>query len=142
MGLCPVRDASQLGRCNRTDETCRYWQLFLVVATIANSGCTGSKPADNKDLQARIDAAIEISSPTQRDESLAKLCPEAARAGAGDAVVKGVKEIKSPTLRDQVAEDCALKLRDAGQRDSGVEVAKMISSPTKFDEVLKKLAGS
>jgi hypothetical protein len=118
----------------------RCWQLLLLSAALVVAGCTGGKPADTKDAQARVDAALQISSPTERDNALAKVCPEAARAGAGEAVVKGVKGIGSPTLQDQVAEDCALKLRDAGQRDAAVEVAKLISSPTKRDEVLKKMA--
>jgi hypothetical protein len=116
-----------------------FWQLLLLGAAVSVAGCIGGKPADTKDAQARIDAALAISSPTERDEALAKACPDAARAGAGEAVVKGVKGIGSPTLRDNVAEDCALKLKDAGQRDSAVEVAKLIGSPTKRDEVLKKL---
>jgi hypothetical protein len=88
----------------------------------------------------RVDAALQISHPTQKDEALASACRGAAKAGAGEAVLKGVKGIGHPTKRDEVAEDCAYRLRDAGQGAAANEVAKLIGHPTKRDEVLKRLA--
>jgi hypothetical protein len=117
---------------------CHAAIICAVLATIG--GCQNKKPANAQEAMSRVDAALQIDSPTQKDEALALASRDAAKAGAGEAVLKGVQGIGSPTKRDEVAEDCAYKLRDAGQGSTANEVAKLIGSPTKRDVVLKKLA--
>ena len=115
--------------------------LAVVCAVIAGAGgCGDNKPANAQEGTSRVEAALKISSPTQRDDALASACPAAAKAGATDAVLKGLLGVGSPSKRDEVAEDCAYKLRDAGNGAAANEVAKLIGNPTKRDEVLKKLA--
>ncbi len=118
------------------------WQVAITCAALAVvGGCGGTKkPADIPDATARVDAALQISGHNQKDEALAIACRDAAKAGAGEAVLKGLPQIVSHNLLDEVAEDCALKLRDSGQGAAANEVANLIVSHIKRDEVLKKLA--
>jgi hypothetical protein len=73
---------------------------------------------------------------------LASACRGAAKAGAVDAVLKGMNKIGNPSVRDDVEEDAALSLQDVGQRPGALVVAKSIDNPSKRDRVLKKLASS
>jgi hypothetical protein len=117
------------------------WLLAFICAALAGvSGCKDTKPVDDKDAMARVDAALQIASHNEKDEALSKACRDAAKAGASDAVLKGVPSIVSHNLRDEIAEDCALKLRDAGKAAAATDVAKLIVSHNKRDDVLKKLA--
>jgi hypothetical protein len=102
-------------------------------------GCK-SKPISAADAMARVDAAIQINNPTDRDTALGTACRSAAEAGADDAVLKGVNKIGNPSTRDEVEEDCAIKLRDAGKRAAAGNVARLIGNPSDRDNVLKKLA--
>jgi hypothetical protein len=117
-----------------------YQTAIICAGLAALSGCQDKKPADRAEAAARVEAALQINDPTQRDKALASACTDAAEAGASEVVVKGVRKIGDPTRRDQVAEDCALKLRDSGQTTAANDVAKLIGDPTKRDGVLRKLA--
>src|SRR5205807_4932891 len=98
------------------------------------------KPANAADAKARVDAAIQIGNPGERDEALATACRDAAGVGAGEAVKYGTLKIGNPGTRDEVMVDCAIKLRDAGQGSAATDVAKMIGNPGTRDDVLKKLS--
>jgi len=102
-------------------------------------GCD-QKPANSSEAMARVDAAVRINNPTERDDALGPACRGAAKIGAVDAVKKGLAGIGNPTLRDEVASDSALALRDSGQRGAATEVTNFIGNPTQGDNILKRLA--
>ncbi len=117
-----------------------YQTMIICGGLAALSGCQEKKPTDRAEAAARVEAALQINDPSERDKALASACTDAAKAGAGEVVVKALPKIGDPTRRDQAAEDCALKLRDAGQAAAATNVAKQIGNPSKRDGVLKKLA--
>jgi hypothetical protein len=136
-GSCPIDfNGDLLGEAMRST-----WPLALTFAVLGFlSGCKDTKPVDSEDAMARVDAALQIVGHNLKDEALATACRDAAKAGAPEAVLKGIPSIVSHNLRDQVAEDCAYKLRDAGKATAATEVASLITSHNKRDDVLKKLA--
>jgi hypothetical protein len=123
---------------------------FILALVLSAAACrenespppkTVSRPPNNStDFMLRIDAALLITGQSLKDEALAKACRDAAAAGAGDAVLKGISSISSMSLRDAVAADCAISLRDGNDVTTATEVAKLISSVNTRDGVLKKLA--
>src|SRR4051794_30508137 len=115
-------------------------RLVILGAVLAGAGCQERKPVSGEEALARVDAALQINNLNARDEALATACRDAARAGAADAVQKGLKGMTNKTLRDQLAEDCAYKLRDAGQSAAALDAAKQIQHVAKRDAALKNLA--
>jgi hypothetical protein len=88
---------------------------------------------------ARLEAALSISSPFERDDALAGLAAEAA-AGQGGVVKRCLAAISNPFTKDETARRCALRLARAGRGEEAVEVARSISNPFERDAVLKKMA--
>lgn len=118
-----------------------YVVVLVCAGLIVLQGCD-KKPANNAEALARVNAAVQIGNPSERDDALASACRGAAKIGALDAVLRGLPNIGNPSLRDEVASDCASALRDCGQRQGATEVAKVIGNPSQRDSVLKNLAGS
>jgi serine/threonine protein kinase len=100
---------------------------------------TGKKDPREEGLAIRLEAALQITDPFDKDEALGKVTSDAAAAGFGDLVKKGVAAVGRLNV-DDVAADCALKLADAGQKKAAFEVAQMLKSLLKRDEIMKKLA--
>lgn len=115
--------------------------VLVCAGLMVFQGCD-KKPANNSEAMARVNAAVQIGNPSDRDDALASACRGAAKIGALDAVLRGLPKIGNPSTRDEVASDCASALRDCGQRQGATEVAKSIGNPSQRDSVLKNLAGS
>ena len=104
-------------------------------------GCD-KKPANNAEAMVRVNAAIQITNFNERDDALATACRSAAKAGAVEAVQRGLANISNFNVRDDVASDSAIALRNCGQTAGATEVAKSITNMNQRDKTLKNLAGS
>jgi len=129
---------------------CVVLQLGVVLSIVALTGC---KPAEtarpaakstpipavttntHSAFPARLQAAREIASLTDRDEAFSKLAADAAAAG-----MQAVQAIASLEARDKAAAAAALTLGKAGDVAAGVKTAKLIASLTLRDDTLKRLA--
>jgi hypothetical protein len=128
----------------------RLLSLVILIIGIAGitTGCNGEKPVDKtkakeKPLhktQAKLDAALAIGDPAQRDASLASVAESAAVAAEPDIVKQALKNIGDPARRDHSAEAAALKLMNTDQAAGAVGVANMIGDPSLRDRTLSKLA--
>ena len=112
---------------------------ILCAAVTFTSGCR-NKPTTAADAASRVEAAKQIGNPGERDAALEGACKDAARLGAGDAVLNGAMAIGNPGTRDAVLAESALLLRDAHQGTAAKEAAMRIGNPGNRDDVLKKLA--
>jgi hypothetical protein len=89
---------------------------------------------------ARLEAALAIRNPFERDEALAGPASDAAAAGQGGVVKGCLAAISNPFARDDAAGRCALRLARAGRGAEAVEVARSIRNPFERDALLKKMA--
>jgi hypothetical protein len=127
---------------------------FLAIA-VWLPGCggrtdSGNSAADpNKDrgekttndpYAARLDAALAIGIPSDRNDALKTVALDAAEAGKADIVKKAIAGIGFLDMKAEVTGECALKLADAGKHQEAVDVAKMIGVLSDRADVLKKLA--
>lgn len=112
--------------------------LFLVAFL---GGCDRHRKAQSKeDLEARLGAALNIVSSSDRDSALASVAADAADLGAGDVAKKAVMGIVTSSDRDDAAHNAALKLAKAGKGAEAKDIAEMIVSSSTRDATLKKLA--
>ena len=124
----------------------RLLPLVILVVTGIATGCNGEKPADNPQAkethksQAKLDAALAIGDPSERDRALVGVAESAAAAGEPDIVKRALKNIGDPSNRDRVAESAALKLMKTDKAAGAVEVANTIGDPSLRDRTLSKLA--
>jgi len=92
------------------------------------------------DLQARLVAAEQIMSFSERDKALAIIAQDAARDGDATIAHRALDKITAFTARDAAALEAARALAKAGQRADAIELAKMITSFVERDKALKELA--
>lgn len=92
------------------------------------------------DLQARFDAANNISSFVEKDAAMSALARHAAAAGDAAMTNKALGEISSFVTRDEAAALAAVTLSNLGRRAEAIEIANGISSFVKRDQTLAKLA--
>lgn len=133
---------------------CVVLLLGVVLSCIPFAGC---KPAETAGpaaefapppvvtagesaFTARLQAAREIASLSDRDEAFSKLAADAAAVGSVPAVMQAVQAIASLEARDKATAAAALTLGKAGNVAAGVETAKLIASLTLRDDTLKRLA--
>jgi len=114
--------------------------MCLSLLTVLAAGCSDLVPGTDANLEARLDAARQISNPTLADTTLAKLAKDAAFVGNTEVAADSVEGIKAVSLHDQTAYDSAILLARNGARDDAVELARMIGKPDMRDDVLRKLA--
>lgn len=134
---------------------CSVLLLAAVLCCVAFPGCkrpqtTGpaAVPATalavtagtNSAFQARLLAAKQIASLTDRDEAFSKLTEDAATAGSVPVVMQAVQGIASLEARDKAAAAAALTLGKAGNVAAAVQTAKLIASLNLRDDTLKRLA--
>jgi hypothetical protein len=91
-------------------------------------------------LRGRLEAALAIHNPFERDDALAELAVGAAKAGHGGIVRTAIREIGNPFTQNDTASRCARLLANAGQSGIAVDVANMIANPFERDATLKHLA--
>jgi hypothetical protein len=111
--------------------------ILAVGVSALGTGCSGDKAVPN--YQAKLDAALAISDPTDRDTALATVAEDAAAAAEPDIVRKAVSETSVQKKRDKTAESAALMLASKGKSAEAVEVARMINDQTLRDRTLSKL---
>jgi predicted Ser/Thr protein kinase len=99
-----------------------------------------SAPADLRDLTARFTAAKGIVEFTKRDEALAAVARDAAKAGDAKLVRDAVGQMIIYPVRDKAALESARALLKLGRRDEAIEVARLITSLAQRDAALKELA--
>jgi hypothetical protein len=91
-------------------------------------------------LNARLEAARQISDPFQKSKAMTKLAEDAAEAGQGEVAKQCLAEIADPFVQSKTSEIVAMKLARAGQEPTAVEVAKKIGDPFRRDKVLQMVA--
>jgi hypothetical protein len=89
---------------------------------------------------ARLEAALAISNPFERDDALASLATDAAAVGQVRVVKRCLAALSNPFCKDATASCCALRLGQAKQGSAAVAVARTISNPFERDAVLRKMA--
>jgi hypothetical protein len=121
-------------------------RLAILASALLLFGCgePSEKGATETALSgrfaARFEAAKAIVNVTTRDEALAGLALEAAKAGDGPTVKACIQEIKITPNRDEAAYNGAMQLAKAGHPDAATAVAKLILVVPRRDEALSKLA--
>ena len=126
----------------------RFLVTFMFCLGLLLVGCkpTGSAPsspdgtAGKSDLKARLDAAKAITFTSERDQALAAVARDAAKAGDAAVTKSAIGGIVFTSAKDEAAAECALKLAAAGQGAAANEVAQMITFTSVRDATLKKLA--
>lgn len=116
--------------------------LIAALCAFCLAGCE-SRPAPvstNTQLQARLDAALGISHTASRDEALAAVANDAARAGEGEIVRTAIQGISNTSTADQAAATSARELARRGAPAFATDVAKLIQHSSTRDEVLHDIA--
>ena len=123
-----------------------FFPLIACVSLLL-TGCKpvgSTRPSDSApitiELKARLEAAKAITFSNDRDQALAAVARDAAKAGDATVTKAALGAINFTAVKDETAADCALKLAAAKQGTSANEVANMISFTTIRDATLKKLA--
>ena len=117
--------------------------LLSLVVLLWLGGCgkdTATPTPDVSNYEARLEAALEISNLSTRDEALSGLAIAAAEKGKGQTVLRAVQAISDLSTRDNVAARSAAKLADAGAEDAALQVAREISNLSTRDEALQTIA--
>ncbi len=122
--------------------------LLLAVCALLAVGCkpgdlpqSSSRPSSaNGDLKARLEAAKAITFTSDRDQALAAVARDAAKAGDASVTKSALGGIVFTSAKDEAAAECALKLAGAGRGAEANEVAHMITFTGVRDATLKKLA--
>lgn len=91
-------------------------------------------------LNTRLAAALQMTNPSLKDDTLRKLATEAASAGEGKITLSAVGGIGNDSVRDAVARNCAHTLIKTKDRASALEVAKAIQNVSLRDDTLRLLA--
>jgi len=115
-------------------------KTILTLAIIcALAGCKKNDPR-SEDLAARLQAAMQISSNSDRDAALKAVAMDAANLGSVDVAKQAAGAISANDVRDQTASDGALALARAHKMAAARELAQSIHVNSLRDSTLKKLA--
>jgi hypothetical protein len=109
-----------------------------VQALLAAPGPSGSPAHDV--LNERMDAAETISDTSAKNNLLATLVQDAAKAGDVEIVKAALAKINDPDAYDTAAHDAAGTLNQAGMRKEAIAIAKGIHDTDIRDKVLTELA--
>jgi hypothetical protein len=99
-----------------------------------------SKEIIAADLKARLNAANSIVAFTDRDEVLAAIAADAARAEDLVNTRTALQRITAFTTRDEAIVNCARQLVMAGRRNDALELAKLVTAFTTRGDLIKELA--
>ena len=91
-------------------------------------------------LSARLEAAGEINGINAKDQALAGIATDAAKAGQVKIVEETVQQMSGLTERDTVIHQAALLLAKRGLRKQAVDLAEEINNMTQRDQTLSELA--
>ncbi len=155
-------DASRLN--NPTNFTYAFKTRAGVIGLLQVAGytddpagvkirCKFFRPATNRDvipatagrdmhevLTARLEAAGEIYTMTAKDQALASIATDAARAGEVKIVEDTIEQMSNMTTRDSAIHQAVLLLAKRGMRKQAVDLAKEMNNMTERDEALSQLA--
>ncbi|MFO1512014.1 MAG: protein kinase [Verrucomicrobiota bacterium] len=92
------------------------------------------------DLDARLEAAVNINGVTERDAALANVARDAAKSGEAELVGEIVQQMRGNAERDQTALESVRLLAKLGLRKPALEIAKSIGGSTMRDQALSELA--
>jgi hypothetical protein len=141
------RAARILEEIARGTDAAKARRAGEIFERVLGSAAPGQRPDDRRaqeivarDLDVRFDAAMRITSFTQRDSALAVVARDAGRAGLGDMARKAVGEMTAFTARDAAAQAAARELVKAGNRAAALEIAGSITSFSTRDAMLRELA--
>lgn len=113
---------------------------FFQPATNQNLTTAGTNSDTREMLSSRLEAAREINDITTKDEALAGIASDAAKAGEVRIIKQTVDQISNPTARDGAIQQAALSLTKRGLRKQAVDLAREISNITQRDETLSEIA--
>src|SRR5262249_55238419 len=85
---------------------------------------------DKTALPGRLAAAKALTSPSQKQEALAKLVVDAAELGEVDTAKGCLEQISSPSQKQDLLYKSALRLAAANKVDDAVALAGTLSSPS------------
>ena len=118
----------------------KSFKAMLALAILcALAGCKKTEPR-SEDLPARLQAALQINSSSDRDAALKAVALDAAGLGTDDIAKRATGGIMASRLRDETASDCALALARAHKMAAAKDMAQMINASSLRDSTLKKLA--
>jgi hypothetical protein len=100
----------------------------------------GNRATVTADLKARLSAAEKITSFMERDEVLAAIAADAARAGDVESTRNAVQKMTSFMSRDEAITQSARLLVKAGKRAEALELAGLATSFMTRDALIKELA--
>jgi hypothetical protein len=95
---------------------------------------------DGSVVAARLAAALEISSSSDRDTALQSVAQDAASSRSVDVMKKALDGISSSSVRDRAAGACAVALAKAGDPAAAKDAAMLISNSSERDQALAKIA--
>jgi len=96
--------------------------------------------AKTEDLKARVRATEKVASFIERDELLAAIAADAARAGDAETTRLAVQKMTAFMSRDEAISNSARLLTAAGKRTEALELAKLATSFITRDALIKELA--
>jgi hypothetical protein len=109
-----------------------------------NSQVAGPTPpiatTNTQEFEVRLVAALEIASPSFRDEALGKLAADAAAAGESAVTVKAIQNIASPSDHDRYAATAGGGWPRPIRSKAAWRWRASFSSPSTRDETLKLIA--
>jgi hypothetical protein len=91
-------------------------------------------------LAGRFAAARALTSPTQKQEALAKLAADAAELSEVETTRGCIDLLTSPTQKQEVTYKSALRLARADKAKDAVALASTLTSPTQRQQALSKIA--
>jgi hypothetical protein len=123
---------------------------FLVVcvmgcsrestATATQSDVATASPGTAIDHSSKLEAALAINSPIQKDEALRAVAQSASEGSDGPTALAAVAAMLNPQARDDVAAAAAMTLAKAGKGSDANGMANLIQNPIKRDETLLELS--
>ena len=105
---------------------------------LVRSGPAESIPRE--DLDARLEAAANISGAAERDAALANLARDAAKSGEVNLVSDILQQIGGSAMQDHAALESVRLLAKLGLRKPALEIAKSITGSASRDQALSELA--
>jgi len=99
-----------------------------------------NKPATDSSLKGRLIAAQAINVPKIREDALAGLAIDAAKAGNASKVKRALSHMRVPKRRNAMRSSCAFHLAMAGKSHEAFKIAKKINVPSLRNESFKRIA--
>lgn len=135
--------------------------ICCVVLSVLVCGCRGNISSESKNcaprtvveireydkavvtdsaLKGRLSAALAIDVVSMREEAVAAVAIDAAKAGNAKAVIEILGHIEAVKRLNDLRSSCAFHLAMAGKSQEAVEIAKMIDIVALRNETFKRIA--